>query len=260
MSVLGLALACSPDKKSESLPVVGSNFDEMNFLGIASIKPERLEYEVMYGIVKGGKALYETKPELINAYGTRCWKTTLIGQTAGSVGWFTHIADTFYNYVDSSKTRTVATERHIREQRYTLHEITTFENDTAITITEKRPKPFRKKLPAGAALGPIGSLQAMRFLPYETMQKFDTANVSFFMHRRTYRLRIVYLGLEKMKSKYEKGMAFKVTPVLPSNSMMSESDRAYIWISADENRVPVYSKAETKFGSVTVKLTRFKTY
>lgn len=257
--VLGL-MACSPDKKSESLPVVAANFDEMNFLGIGTIKPERFEYEVKYGVVKGGIALFETSPTLVNADEQACWKTTIMGKTAGSVAWFSHVADTFYNYVNQAKQHTVRTERHIQEQRYTLHEVTYFRGDSAITYHSKRPQPIVKKLPEGNALGPVGSLQAMRFLPYETMQKYDTANVSFFMSRRTYQLRLVYLGAEKLKSKYGKTMAYMVSPVLPANSVMSESDRATIWISADENRVPLYCKAETRFGSVKVQLTQYKIY
>lgn len=253
-------MSCSPDKKSESLPVVAANFDEMNFLALSTIRPERFEYEVKYGVVKGGIASFETLPDLENVDGQACWKTTLMGKTAGSVAWFSHVADTFYNFVNQAKQQTVRTERHIQEQRYTLHEVTHFRGDSAITYHRKRPQPIVKKLPEGSALGPVGSLQAMRFLPFETMQKYDTANVSFFMSRRTYRLRLVYLGTEKLKTKYGKSMAYMVSPVLPANSMMAESDRAIIWISADEKRVPLYCKAETRFGNVKVELTKYTFY
>ena len=75
---------------------------------------------------------------------------------------------------------------------------------------------------------------------------------------KTYNFRIVYLGKEKVKTKFGKTSSFVITPVMPDNKLFSGRNPIKMWISDDLNRIPLKIEAELLLGSLELDIESFQ--
>ena len=86
----------------------------------------------------------------------------------------------------------------------------------------------------------------------------DTATVDMFFDDSNYEFEFKYLGKEKIKTKFGNVMALKFRPFVVSGRVFRSSESITLWISSDENKIPLKLKANLRVGSITVELDEFK--
>jgi len=66
------------------------------------------------------------------------------------------------------------------------------------------------------------------------------------------------LGKEVIKTKFGKVKSLKFRPLVQKGRVFKEQESLTIWISDDQNKIPLRIKATLKVGSLRADLTRFK--
>ena len=92
----------------------------------------------------------------------------------------------------------------------------------------------------------------------DKMTTGDTAKVDMFFDESNYEFKFKYLGKEKIKTKFGNVMALKFRPFVVSGRVFRSSESITLWISSDENKIPLKLKANLRVGSITVELDEFK--
>jgi len=69
-----------------------------------------------------------------------------------------------------------------------------------------------------------------------------------------------YLGKERLRTKLGKIKAYKFSPIIPhtKNSVLSDENPILTWISADEYRIPLKIKVNTKYGDVEANIEEYR--
>jgi hypothetical protein len=89
------------------------------------------------------------------------------------------------------------------------------------------------------------------------MRKGDSVVISGFLEDTFYDMKMVYDGIEKVKTKAGKFKAIKLIPIMPEGGVFDGEKSVTLWISADENKVPLKIEAKMFVGNTTLELSAF---
>ena len=79
-----------------------------------------------------------------------------------------------------------------------------------------------------------------------------------FMDDETTKFRLKYLGREDITTKFGVVSTMIFRPLVQSGRIFKEEESVTVWISDDENRLPVRIKANLVVGSIKADLENFK--
>ena len=95
---------------------------------------------------------------------------------------------------------------------------------------------------------------------FNKLTKNDTIQMNVFLEDSTFRFQIRYLGKEKIKTKYGKRQSYKISPVMPDNSIFSKEEAIICWLSADADKIPLKLRAKLVVGAVEMDLVKYSGY
>ena len=78
------------------------------------------------------------------------------------------------------------------------------------------------------------------------------------MTDEVFKFKLMILGRETMKTKYGKIKCLKIRPYVQAGRVFKESESVTMWVTDDENHIPVQIKAELAVGSLKVDLHDYK--
>ena len=67
-----------------------------------------------------------------------------------------------------------------------------------------------------------------------------------------------FLGLEDVKTKFGTVNCFKFRPYIESGRVFKDSESLTLWVSNDQNKIPIKVKAGLRIGSIEADLEQFK--
>ena len=82
----------------------------------------------------------------------------------------------------------------------------------------------------------------------------QTVEVQAFFDEELYNMRVRYRGKETIKTKFGRINVIKLNPLLPQNKLFKGEDAIRIWVSDDDNKVPVKVEAELLLGAMEMDL------
>ena len=79
-----------------------------------------------------------------------------------------------------------------------------------------------------------------------------------FFDNDNYIFKLKYLGKEIIDSKFGKIECLKFIPMVQSGRIFKEQESVTLWVSDDNNRLPIRLQADILIGSIKADLERFK--
>lgn len=79
-----------------------------------------------------------------------------------------------------------------------------------------------------------------------------------FFDNENYVFRLKYLGKETIESKFGMISCLKFRPVVQSGRVFKEQESVTLWVSDDNNRLPIRLQADILIGSIKADLESFK--
>ncbi|WP_176955889.1 DUF3108 domain-containing protein [Catalinimonas alkaloidigena] len=220
---------------------------------------ERLDYRVHYGIFDGGEATIETSPRVHLINDRPCYKIEVKGRTTGMVRIAYKVRDVWGSYVDTAAFVPHRFYRRIEENNYRKYETTYVDHfrEEARIVDERKNEEKLMQIPK-EVLDMVSGSFYMRLLDYENMKQGQTIKVSGIFEDHLYHLSIIYQGKEQIKTEFGKIKCIRLTPELPENSLFNGENAIDVYISDDQNHVPVKIRANMFVGALEIDLKEYR--
>ncbi len=216
---------------------------------------EWLKFRMHYGWLNASYATLQVKSAKIE--GKEVYHVVGKGKTTGFASIFFKVDDTYESYFDKKDGKPYRFIRKIDEGGY--------KKDVEINFDHKRDK---------AILNDKKNKKKINFALQDSIQDLISA---FYYLRNNYEpedlvkgeaiklkllydddgifdFQLKYLGNETIKTKYGKVECYKFRPLVQSGRVFKEKESLTLWVSKDENRIPIRIKADLAVGSIKADL------
>ena len=91
----------------------------------------------------------------------------------------------------------------------------------------------------------------------DQIKEDNELSINMFFDSENYELKMKFLGLDTINTKFGKIKCIKLRPFVQSGRVFKEKESLTLWISADNNKIPIRIKADLVVGSIRVDLDTF---
>ncbi len=252
-----------------SQPVAGPNTEISSSDEINNVYPfdlgEKLYYKMNYSIFTVGKAEVRIYPVEYTISQTDCYKIDIYGETAGAGRLVSRVNDNFGAYINKDNLLPLKSWRILEEGRYRLKEYSDFDQENGEVNVRKinnetgkmeEPKVYEFSEPYMLDL--ISGFAFLRTLDFTENKTGDTLTFNGFLEDTFYKLKVLYMGREEVKTKLGKIQAHKLVPIMPDNKLFAGENSITFWIATDASRVPLKVEARMFIGRAGVEITGFE--
>lgn len=210
---------------------------------------ESIKYHVYYTLagifVYGGDANFNVNLEKLN--NKPVYHIVGDGKTIPFFDGFFKVRDRYESFIDTATLQPYKFIRNVLEGDFKKFETVTF-NHTSNTATSKGGT---FKIPE-CIQDVLSAIYYSRNIDFNKYKPGDKIPFSMFIDDKVYNLFIRYLGKEKIKTKYGKFNAIKFKPLLIEGTIFSGGEKMTVWVSDDENKIPVRIESPISVGSVKI--------
>ena len=217
---------------------------------------EWLKFRMHYGIINAGFATIEINEiEEKNADAFH-----VIGK-----GWTTGLAKLFFEVKDNYQTKFYKEtsqpyhfRRRVDEGGHIISRDVYFDQQAKTARIKDHKHKTEKTLEIDNVQDMISSFYHLRNHDISGMKINEEIKLMMFFDYETYDFRMRYLGDEVIKSKYGKIKCHKFRPLVQSGRVFEEEESLTVWVTADDNKIPITIKADLAVGSLKAELDEFK--
>ena len=219
---------------------------------------EFFEYKLHYGILNASYASLELKKEILND--SLVYRATAIGRTTGLARLFYRVDDLYEAFFPLEKVKPLKSIRDIYEGGYVRKAETVYDdkNKTATILNKITNEERVIKLKSGYQ-DIISTFYFLRkHLDISKLKEGDIIFVNIFFASQNYPFKMKYLGIERIKTKFGLIECLKLKPFMEAGRVFRSNEGIDLWVTNDENRIPVKVKANLRVGTIVADLTSFR--
>ena len=219
---------------------------------------EWFKFRIHYGFVNAGYATLEVKDAVIN--NKKTFHVVGKGYTTGMSRFFFKVDDLYESYIDKESGNPYQFVRKVNEGGYTKDQQGFF-NQTANKINVKDYKNKSEKtfvIPKNTQ-DILSSFYYLRNYPnIDKINPGETIAIDMFFDDETTKFKLKFIGREDITTKFGIVSCMVFKPYVQSGRVFKEKESLTVWISDDNNRLPVRIKADLAVGSIKADLDAFK--
>lgn len=222
-------------------------------LNVNSQPIEEMEYILRFGIIHGGKATVTAQKVKLNKQPAIHYH--LRGKTIGLVDKIYEVNDVYESWVNPQTYLPVKSIRNVREQKYRFYDEVTYDhvNDSLFSL-----KSGRKKVPDNVndMVSVFFYIRQNHF--FDNLLAGKKVEIPVYHGDDLFIMHLEYLGIETIDTKIGKKICYVVSPKVPKGKLFKSSDDLKIYITKDENRLPIYAEFNLLVGSLKCELISYK--
>ncbi len=216
---------------------------------------EWLKFRMHYGFLNASYATLQVKNAKIDSIPV--YHVVGHGETTGVASWFFKVDDTYESYFDKHDGKPYRFIRKINEGGYTKDVEINFdhEKDKAVLNDKKNKKKFNFAL-QDSIQDLISAFYFLRnnYSPKD-LTKGETIDLKMlYDDDGIFNFKLKYLGKEIVRTKYGKVECLKFRPLVQSGRVFKEQESLSLWVSNDDNRIPIRIKADLAVGAIKADL------
>ena len=217
---------------------------------------EYLKYRVHYGFIDAGYAELEVK-EAVRLANRDVLHIKGFGRSTGLVEWTFKTRDYYETYFDPVEMVPVEFIRDIDEGGYKTkrHILFDREDQTAVDLDFDEDSTFRI---TSQMQDLFSAFYFSRSLDASGLKKGDKIPIEIFLDHEPFEMQLKFLGRETIKSDFGKIRCMKFRPVVQDGRVFRDEDSVELWISDDENKIPVLVKSKLLIGSLKMELVDYR--
>ncbi len=218
---------------------------------------EWLRYKMSYsGFLRAGTAVLELSEKDFN--GKKVFYTKGTGWTSGAVKWFFKVEDRYESYFDKDTIKPYLFKRKINEGGYKKHRITSFNYKSNKAYVQDFTLQKDTSVVFSRVQDMLSAFYYLRNYNVKNMKKGEEIGIDMFMDSQVYPFKLRFLGREILKTKFGtlKTMIFR--PLVQSGRIFKAQESVTLWITDDENKIPVKLSADLSVGSLRADLEAYK--
>ena len=245
------------DKTSEIAQSIGSysNTEQLPSNPNKAFKAgEVLTYRMHYGMMNAGVAVLEVKPDIIEVSGRKVYHIVGSGYTIGSTDWFFKVRDRYETYLDKDAMLPWLFVRRVDEGGYKFSQDYAFNHYTKKVDIGNNEK---FDVPVGVQ-DMVSAFYAARNLDLSNAKPGDLFSITCFVDKEIWPLKIKFIGKETIDTDLGKYRCLKFRPIVQKGRVFKKEEDLNVWISDDDNHLPMRVKADVLIGSIKMDRTGAK--
>ncbi len=216
---------------------------------------EYLVYRVHYGFVNAGEGVVETGSDIVKINNRPCYRTSVTGRTTGTFDVLYKIRDTWRSYVDTSAMLSQRFYWNVNEGKFHKEETVFFDQvNNKIRSEEKDQDTHEFDKTPNNLQDIVSGYYYLRTFNFNKLKEGEQIPLKGFFDDKYYDFKIKYAGKEVVKTKFGKINCIRLNPIMPKNELFKDNESVRLYISDDENKIPIKVEADMFVGAVEVEL------
>jgi hypothetical protein len=228
--------------------------DLCNARNTAFSEGEQLYFKVWYNAgriwIGAGEATFNVSLEQLN--GKKAYHIVADGKTLKSYEWFYKVRDKYESWIDASTMLPMKFVRNVNEGGFKIYNNVVFNQTIGQAVSTDGifnvPKCVQDVLSA---------IYYARNINYDAYKPGAKIPFNMFLDDKVYNLYIRYIGKEKVQTRYGTFNTIKIAPLLIQGSIFKGGEKMLVWVSDDDNHLPVRIDSPILMGSIKVDLMGF---
>jgi hypothetical protein len=247
--LVGAAIAQPPQEVQQPGPETKA-YDIIKRDNTAFTFGEKLKYKVYYGVINGGTAEFEVGNKPVKVNNRDSYHIKVYGKSSGLVDVMFKVKDQFESFVDVDAIIPWKATKNVKEGNYKSIDVVLFDHEKGIANSNAKGK-----LEIGECTQDIASaIYYARTTDMTNAQPGDVFPVNFYLDGKNYPLRFKFIKRETLKTDLGTFRTLKVKPQLLEGRVFKDSDALTLWVTDDENKVPIRAESEIFVGSIKMDL------
>lgn len=218
---------------------------------------EYLKYRIHYGGLNAGFATIQVKNVKLN--GQDHFHVVGKGNSSGAVRAFFKVDDRYETYIKKSDYFPSKFIRDVYEGGYKRHEEYVYDRSKGtIHVNDIRVGDKRTLNVSGNIQDILSAFYSMRNADHAKLKTGDFLSENIFISDEVYAFKLKVLGREKKKTKFGTVNTIKIQPFVQSGRIFKASESVTMWVTDDDNLVPVQIKAGLMVGSLKADIYDYK--
>lgn len=219
---------------------------------------EWFKFRIHYGIINAGYATLELKETTLS--GKKMYHAVGKGWTTGMSRFFFKVDDTYESYFDKGTGVPVQFVRKIYEGGYERHQLGYF-NQSAKSVLVKdvlRKRENTYVIPS-PSYDVVSMFYHLRNHPdIDNLKVNESLTMDMFFDDETIKFKLKFVGREDISTKFGTVPTMVFKPLVQSGRVFKEQESLTVWISEDDNKIPVRIKANLAVGSLKADLDGYR--
>ncbi|MEL4306788.1 DUF3108 domain-containing protein [Joostella sp. CR20] len=220
---------------------------------------EWFKFRIHYGIFNASYATLEVKDENLN--GKSVFHVVGHGETTGFASLFFKVDDNYESYFDKKTGQPYKFIRKIDEGGHTKDLEINFDYSAKKATLLDHKHDTQKKFDIN------NSVQDLISAFYYLRNNIDRTKLSegdefvsdmLFDDDGIFKFKLKFLGKETLSTKFGKVRCLKFRPYVQSGRIFKEEESLTLWVSDDDNKMPMRVKADILVGSIKADLDAYK--
>ncbi len=219
---------------------------------------EWFKLRIHYGVINAGYATLEIKDAVRN--NKKVYHAVGKGWTTGMSRFFFKVDDTYESYFDKETGNPYQFVRKIDEGGYTKNQEGFFNQSTdRILVKDYKNKKEKTFVIPNNTQDIMSTFYYLRNHPNVDKLKIgESIAIDMFFDDETTKFKLKFIGKEDIKTKFGTIPTMIFRPLVQSGRVFKEEESLTVWISDDNNKLPVRIKASLAVGSIKADLDGFR--
>lgn len=213
---------------------------------------EELKYSLKYGPIHGGDA--KLTLHLIEYEKRKAFHARVHAKSVGITDKLFKVEDIYESFFDPETCLPYKAIRNISEGGYKFYNEVFFYHTDSILYSQKSGE---YEIPPDI-LDVVSSLYYLRRMNLDTLVKGDVIPIITFFGDEIFPFPLRYKGKEIVKTKLGKFSCYRFDPVVEVGRIFESEDDMTMWISADQNMIPIRVRFDMIVGAVLCDLSEYK--
>jgi hypothetical protein len=226
---------------------------------------EQFQYKIYYNWgaiwMAAGEASFGAALTTVN--GRSVYHFVGLGATYPKYDWFYKVNDKYESYADTTTLKPIRFKREAREGgSYTFDDyVFNARKNKVFTVSQRNKKPtVVDSITINSCTNDVmTAIFYARCLDFSKYKPNDTIPITFVLDGEVFPSYIRYLGKEVITSDLlGKVRCIKFRPKLVEGTIFKGGEGMTVWVTDDENKMPVYVETPIVIGTIKVQLSDYK--
>ena len=219
---------------------------------------EFFKFRIHYGIVNAGYATLEIKDATIN--NKKVHHAVGKGYTTGMSKFFFKVEDLYESYFDKETGSPYRYIRKIDEGGYTKNQEGIFNQaENRVLVKDYKRKSEKTIITTDNVQDIISSFYYLRNHPnIDKLKSGDAITIDMFFDDEITKFKLKYVGRQDITTKFGTVSTMVFKPMVQTGRVFKEKESVTLWITDDDNKVPIRIKADLAVGSLKADLDEYK--
>lgn len=219
---------------------------------------EWFKFRIHYGLLNAGYATVEVKEAHLN--NKKVFHVIGKGYTTGMSRFFFKVDDLYESYFDKETGIPYQFVRKIDEGGYTKNQEGFFhQTENKVLVKDYKNKTQKTLEIPKNAQDILSTFYYLRNYPnIDKLAPGESVAIDMFFDDETTKFKLKFLGREDISTKFGIVPSMIFRPLVQSGRVFKEEESLTVWISDDNNKLPIRIKASLAVGSIKADLDSFK--